>query len=149
MKKLIIILLVVVCLASLWSCDNKNTNDQEPVETEPLSAYEQLNEDEKLIYEALIIAADDFYTPTSLRLLNVASMTSSYVYIKVQSGNRFGSLLTDTFMLGLSETSTLYEYTKGAATTIPVSVENWGINNINCEKINLAIDEYWDEKGLN
>lgn len=154
MKKLIIILLVVVCLASLWSCDNKNTNDQEPVETEPLSAYEQLNDKEKLLYEALIIWTTKFERMDA-RVLAVGYMTMESKKVQIQIQYSYKDSTIDTpFFMGLSETSTEITEQKGVSSYHPGNEVYHDKNgNVDCGNINRALKEYWDkyyeDMGLN
>ena len=147
MKKLIIILLVVVCLASLWSCDNKNTNDQEPVETEPLSAFEQLNKDEQCLYEAMVTISSYFKSPSTVRLVDVGDMNSHTAIVKTQAYSVVGSPVMNTLKVWLTQS----DWDSGNYYDILYSDDGviWGNDKVSVKKINAAIDEYWKEKGLN
>lgn len=157
MKKLISILLVIVCLTSLGSCNKDNNTNQEPVETEPLSAYEQLNDEEKLLYEALILfttGTNGVITSKSptVRVLAVGYMTLESKMVQVQlQETEDGETYSIPYFIG---NPTQIQEQKGVTSYHPGSKVYHNQNGkVDCGNINRALKEYWDayyeDMGLN
>lgn len=73
MKKFIVIMVVVFSFALLISCnegENTTKNPTEEVKRE-LTPIEQLTEEEKILFDALIKASETFYEPSAIKLLSV------------------------------------------------------------------------------
>ena len=85
MKRLLSILIVVCLSIVLVSCGNSGYNSNTPSTNTPqtntpsqpvtpeaeLTAYEQLNENEKIIFDAFMIKFDQFYAPTTIRITKI------------------------------------------------------------------------------
>lgn len=167
MKKLLCILLALVFITSFWACEQENPNQKsEPDETPPPSAYDQLNDEEKLLYEALIIWTTKFEHHDT-RVLAVGNMTleSKKVAIQLQyseneylgqTGNIIGQkTVNKPYWMGLSETSSEIIEQKGVSSGYSnvIDVIHDKNGNVDCGNINRALKEYWDtyyeDMGLN
>lgn len=106
MKKFIAVCFAVLMTASLSGCGNSGagaSNSAAISDSADVSktAIESLSSEEKQIFDALVIAADNFYTPQSIKVLSVK--------------NIFGSVLSD---------GTVYEDMYGPRCSIEISAEN-------------------------
>ena len=147
MKKIISIILVVMSILVLCAC-----NQSQP---QSVTAYEELTEDEKLIFDALIIAVYDFYNPSKVRILETAGVNDDpdvgWVYLKVQGTNKAGGTITKGMCLAVKDGTDLHGDGRNDAIGVFAEVEYYWFDSsdeINCAKINKALTEYWEEQGL-
>ncbi len=101
MKK-IIALLILICtvLTCFISCDLLNDcfgiNIGGDSNNEPTSAYDQLNDAEKRLYEGLIAHFDDFADPSSVKISGsvVSYYQQTIFYVTITANNNTGSSLS-------------------------------------------------------
>ena len=165
MKKLIVSILITVLLLSFCACNTpSDVNPQpsqpivtQPIITQPPTAYEQLNEKEKRIFDALIIATEEFKNPSTVRLLDfdiivdtvVDGSEMHFITVKLQAAIPAGGEVSENYILYLDKStfSTGHVYYKG-------DIEGWDYDPSGAEpgversKINKALIEYWEEQGL-
>ena len=128
MKKRIVIMLLAATVL-LTACDNGNSvqsenssqidSVSEKSEATSKSAIESLSDEEKPIFEALIIASDNFYTPQSIKLLSVQNLmrddtildgkvwsrdpNGQRCLIKISGDNRAGGNVNKEYILWTSD----------------------------------------------
>lgn len=127
--------------------------------------YEQLNNNEKLIYDALMININTFYSPSSVRILEITALgydingnniKGTSCHLKIQATTQTGQTNNKWIRLTLSDYEDEYgSYKKGdfdessfivdgiplASVKVPEEIASAG-------KINKALIEYWQEMGL-
>ena len=141
MKKIVLLLIFTLMLAATLALTSCNNNSSE-TEVESLSAYDVLNDDEKIVYSALEKFASDLNDPTSLKLIDLkvgktsANGTTEKVFVKVSASNAFGSPVTDVYVIDYGCLST-----GGSAW---YSVAGAWYHSGSVSKINAALQEYFD-----
>ena len=134
----------------ICGCASENKEvDVNSNETSLLSAYDQLSEDEKLVFDALTIALKNFYNPSKVRLLEAGAMGEDSITIKVQGTNMAGGTITESYILYFKNHQDGYNYYskryKGDVYKIDFSYSH---DDVSCSKINKALKEYWEEQGI-
>ncbi len=153
-------IIVVMCaLFLLCSCSNEAEIIQESSSNIELSAIEKLNEDEKVIYNALLVASEQFYNPSGLRILELSKpfengigVYNSHFYVKIQGVNKAGGTITDVFiittendeMFGAGDVRDREVSIYPKLTEIPK--ELWEEEHVG--NINRALKEHWEILGL-
>lgn len=108
MKKVLTFSLVIIIFLSLVACSDNSQN--------PKTAIEELNEDEKVLFEALKVMSNDFFEPGEVTLLEVGDYGGSIysglsnpcgrgehhsVTVRLQGENRVGGTLSDYYTVRL------------------------------------------------
>ena len=190
MKKIYTIILLLSIIVSLLACGNSNQstnnsqnsnsnnitdnqNSDTTKQPEP-TAYEQLNYNEKLVFDTLIININNMNNPVSTKVLEVASHSYSEVenlddydstrkiyYVRLMGQNASGGTITKWYEIAYADytTENLYgdsiEHIKGeiepvesfySDTKYPMFSSNF--YNADVAKINAALKEHWDNMGL-
>ena len=155
MKKFISLILVILTLAltvSLAACgggsesdsSGNNGNASAPA---PQTAYDKLNQMEKDFMNALIEATDDFYNPSSVRLVEVydarylSTNGKLWATFKLQGTNKIGGTITGRYDIFYSESKSEYYLSE---TTVSTGSDD----DVSVSKINAALNEYWSKQGL-
>lgn len=102
MKRLFSILLCLGMLLSLWACGNSKTKSEEKSKT----PIEDLNEDEKYVFDALVVAGNSFFNPSEMRLLDIGDpglddARHATVTVRLQGENKLGGTVNDYYRLTL------------------------------------------------
>lgn len=154
MQKFISIIFSILFLLTLVSCNSTETTastsslqttSMVAETTVPLSAYEQLSEDEKEVFDALIIALNSYArNPSSARVIMAGSKYSSanFIELKLYLENAFGGGTNKCYFL-VYETGPVGSayYPKG--TLAEGGNVTYDAGDINCAKINKALTEYY------
>lgn len=129
MKKIIILILAFLVCLSLFACSSEHETlpTTEPSTTPP-TAYEQLSDQEKILFEALVKMASDFYEPAALRLLEVGDLDrrahydrEAYNYgpdtivVRLQGENTLGGTLSHYYKVCIVAADPVSENAKEAA----------------------------------
>ncbi len=109
MKKTLALLLALVMCLSLVACGGKADSEANAEQNAtPQSAIEQLTENERNLFDALVkMATDDFYNPPSVRVLEIGDLNEKVkwgeeypglygpdtVVVRLQADNRAGGTL--------------------------------------------------------
>lgn len=142
-KALFSVLFIIVMVCSMNSCQASTTspsiNDTQTTqatETNPLTAYEQLNDDEKEFFDAYIIAIQNFKAPESARLLAVEYKYSGNVkwLAKISATNSYGGSIAKVYKIW-EDGSEIFEYSIQKDLETP--------NSLSVAKINKAVNEYF------
>ena len=191
MKRLLTILIVVCLLISFVSCGNsgngtdtpstntpETNNPTQPATPEPEpTAYEQLNENEKIIFDALMINFDQFLAPSTIRITKIFTGTAEEwdtcgdtipreatgtlsrfgiaVTLKISGENASGGKINAYYILQLVDGDEDIEYfergrlTKISDKTLSFYLEEPEFEYASTAKLNKALIEYCDEMGLN
>lgn len=115
-------------------------------EYEKISAYDELTLFDKLVFDAFILNINSFYNPSEVRFLgfNDQQFIQTHVFVKVQGTNRLGGTITKSYRLQLLDDS-FYEMgymREGPDFTI------YSDRFFDAEKLNRALIEYWEDKGI-
>lgn len=161
MKKLIVSILITVLLLSFCACNTPsdvNPQPSQPIITQSPTAYEQLNEKEKHIFDALIIATEKFKNPSTVRLLDFAIIVDAvvdgsemhFIDVKLQAAIPAGGEVTENYTLYLEKStySTGHIFYKGDIKESDDELLSSHEPGVERSKINKALIEYWKEQGL-
>ena len=185
MKKIIssvlFISLLLTLVFAMCACSGANTNTQNnsqqnnsqqnnseqsnPNETPqpPKSAYEELSEDEKLIFDAFVVNMNDFSSPESVRVLNVhegsntewsastntipKSVEGLLVLLRLKYQTEQGGNTQDYFLLCLTEGG-FYAYSKmWQPVGAQILAQNPTLDYISISRLNKALVEYCEGMG--
>lgn len=141
----IVIVITLILTVFLTACSGTSSSRS----TGSKSAIDSLNSDEKLIFDALLIALQDFYNPSQTRVLNVQDPFSdgSACKIQLQSTNQFGGTTSEYYHLILSNTA-FSSLKKGSLVdglnSAMISPEKVSVTNLN-----KALSEHWENLGVN
>ena len=181
MKKILAFFILIAISVSLIACgtsseqnnNNNQTNNSKPNNEEQIkpSAYEQLNYNEKLVFDTLIINIDDMNNPSAIKVLEVAA--SSYLgeevdnldvankvrliyYIRLIVPNAAGGTVTKWYEVAYDDFTVnggfyykkgyIAEASLGYNSTLPEFYTEF--HNANPSKINAALQEHWENLGL-
>ena len=171
MKNLRYFILPILLMAvALLSACNNNSNDitvdtsydyELPTEVDEFA----LNEEEQLIFDALIIAISYFHNPTAVRVISVSdlqghdgidniSTANRYVRLRLQATNRMGGTVTSYYRLQLTDRITLVQPHYGAVMSPKgqlQEIRNVTItpsNTVDISKINHTLIQHWYLLGL-
>ena len=149
-----------------------NPSSESPVEP---TQYEQLNNNEKLIYDSLIININSFHSPSSLRILEIGTYAvvndefitdeivsrdlddQDHCYLKVQATTKTGKINNKWIKLYLKDyNSESQSYKKGyffepslyAGLDLPIFSTKLSEESASAANINKALIEHWEEMGL-
>lgn len=156
MKKynaIISLLLTLLLSLSFTSCNNSNSSENTST-TKPLSPIEQLNENEKRVYDALLIDLYDWANPTEVKFIEfnksfvkIYEYGSDHINMKALAyDEEIGANKTDYYWLNLDtgeiSQNDIFFITPSAKNLIPDE------SKISAKKIQAAIDQYWKDQGL-
>ncbi len=158
--KAILFGIIICCLVfTLSACvdNDKPTPDVPDVPDEPIdtSAYGQLTEHEKEIFDVLVTKLNQFVNPTSVRILGVVYLPDiNCCHLNLQATNRLGATVTQDYTLCYDDFSSGdYSSEKGdfrANSYIFSSIYTYKTedDDVSVGNLNKAIVEYWEEQGL-
>lgn len=113
------------------------------------SPIESLNEQEKLIYEALMIGIKDFYNPQAVRVLEIKKSGDDKCDITITGSNKLGGTIQKYYSLRLVDNGI---NKKGEMTdwTDFKELLKYGkkYDNVDVGNINRAIKQYWEDLGI-
>ena len=169
MKKfLLLTLLTCSCSITAVACSKDNSSgavqssQSNTSESISESAYELLNENEKIIFDALIVNINNFHSPVDVKVLEIRSLGfESFTSIKpdiswqdcflrIMSKNGMGATTTEWYRLTLED----YEDTKkGDISEVSLMDGNVPMFSYQFDyampaNINKALTEHWEELGL-
>lgn len=150
MKKILkfIALIIVVFLSfNLYACKENDADDDTNTPT-ILSAYDQLTEDEKKIFDVLMPQLQSFYNPQEVRILAVGRRNEAGVAIQFSGTNKVGGKITKSYILYYDNHPSIDTIKKGYFKEQSDSFKVYHDNEFNLKNLNRAIIEYWEEKGL-
>lgn len=152
--------------------NSQQNNSQENNQTEnqpQKSAYEQLNDIEKEIFDIFVKASTSLNNPSSARMYEIYSFKTLYttseqfmqekdlaLYIKISAQNTLGSTITRTIKLHLRSTAQEYsviadytEYFDNPNKPPFASYDDLvSFNLASPSKINKALKEHWEDFGI-
>ena len=129
------------------------------VTVEAKSAYDSLSKNEKLFFDLFIKNINDFKDPASVRIVGFSTCPkegSKSTSFKVSGSNSFGGTIQQNYTLTLEN----YTYTVAGWETkyykgqLDESSLNFGVvsdgfcKDVSVQKINLALKEYFENKGF-
>lgn len=115
MKKILSLLLALSMLLLFCACGEKTSSSETTAETEPPSERDKLNENESLLFEALVkITTAAFYEPSAVKVLEIGDHSSNiypseYVVVRLQGENKAGGTLNHYYKICIREEGNLYE----------------------------------------
>lgn len=181
MKKILAFLMLIAITVSLIACgtsgEQNNNNNNQPNNSTPNneeqikpSAYEQLNYNEKLVFDTLIININDMNNPSAIKVLEVASRSilkdidnldelespRRTYYIRLIVPNATGGTVTKWYEVAFDDFTLNggFNYKKGDINEASLSYNSTEpalyteFHNANPSKINAALQEYWKNLGL-
>jgi hypothetical protein len=143
-------------------------NPEEKGNMEEESSIDKLNDDERLVFDCLIIGLSSFFNPASARVTELGNLNdlaptealprgTKNIRLRLQGTNRMGGTLNEAFQLFLKDTTivvdgTKTEYKRGDLLEASVFDVNRYFDNpplhIDISKINNALKQYYEELGI-
>lgn len=129
MKKTLCAIAILLVISFLFAC----------TATDEVSAYAALGENEKKVFDALIIAINqNFPDPNSVRILAAGEMLSNTITLQMSASNQWGGTVTEWYCLvhnGETYGEIMYAYAGRPR------------NDVDCTKLNQALNEYYRNLG--
>jgi len=147
MKSIATISLLLLIVAS--GCDKRieiiDTSSENPISTIAKTAFDELNPDELVIYNALLIAANEFDNPISVRVFKCGIPYENDTSVKIELISKHNSEgdIRRLYYLKIAgkDAGSFSPYG-----SLPISYEN---PNVDVGNLNRALKEHWDDMGLN
>lgn len=152
--KAILFGIIICCLVfALSACvdNDKPTPDVPDIPDEPIdtSAYGQLTETEKKIFDVLVKKFNQFVNPTSVRILAVDTTDNAPLCdLKLQATNKLGGTVTAYYYLWYEEYTNANGYTFEKGLFRETNGPVYDDGSVSVGNLNKAIVEYWEEQGL-
>lgn len=141
-SKVIIVLFIsmsLICFAISCKKNNNNTDN---------TAYGQLTELEKNIFDVLASSLSRFNSPTEVKVVKVCDRTRDNIYyvdIKLQGKNSLGGTISKWYELNYKDyTINSYHYKVGLEESYVQTIEYSQSDYISCARLNRALTEYWE-----
>ena len=160
MKKILCVLLAILLIPTTLAFVGC-VKQKEPTQT----AYEQLGETEKKVYDIALDFSYDFKNPSSFRILSGTyeeKEDSFSLSIRIQAENGYGASGSSYYQL-LGSLSTMkavvkIDLEKGETTTGEKNLNEYAIllgllkakytNDFDYSAVNNALKEYWEKQGI-
>lgn len=157
----IFIVIIIECIFMVSCTNNKTSEESSRSQISSSTPIDELIEEEKVIFDSLLVNINDFFNPSEVRILEIGNYSENQptelcpdgekdCYIKINGTNRAGGTIIQVFKLVLMNYRVVYDgktiyYEKGDLTE-ETSEINSKYNAVDIGRINKALKYYWNEK---